>query len=407
MGPSLAVMLQEAGYDLHSQYESLLFHYRYVIARLGVRPTADGLPSNWKSFMTDDFSPVEFSWSWDNAERPMIRYSIEAIGSAAGTAVDPFNQEMTKELVHQLSLAVPAVDWKWYDQLSRAFGIFDESINEDDSLKSKTGSTSVFLAFEMRSEGVLVKAYFFPLKCLKTNISRLDIFSDGIKSMESQQTKFPAYDQLVEFIANNPEGSRLTMLAAAIDCVHPSKSRLKIYVRSPSTSFRSVRTVMTLGGKLNNRRSESALEELLELWRLTLRFEDQFSLDDELPSTTHETSGILYNFDVKPGNEIPEPKVYIPVKHYGLNDMAVAEGVATFLKKRGRDSFNDNYQRMLKAVCSHRSLDSQCGLQTYIACTLKQDGTLSLTCYFGPEVYHPARWLKSALAIAPHTPHER
>ena len=91
-GPPLALLLLHAGYDLHSQYNGLLFHYQLNCLRLGARPGIDGVPRGWKSFMTDEFSPLEFSWSWDSSEeRPQVRYSIEAIGADAGKAMDPFN----------------------------------------------------------------------------------------------------------------------------------------------------------------------------------------------------------------------------------------------------------------------------------------------------------------------------
>ena len=60
--------------------------------------------------MTDDFSPLEYSWIWDAKGHPKIRYSIEAIGPDAGTAIDPFNRVQTMRLVNQLCVALPERD---------------------------------------------------------------------------------------------------------------------------------------------------------------------------------------------------------------------------------------------------------------------------------------------------------
>lgn len=43
-GPMLATMLLEAGYNLHSQYQGLLFHFQYVIGNRGSPSTTRGLP---------------------------------------------------------------------------------------------------------------------------------------------------------------------------------------------------------------------------------------------------------------------------------------------------------------------------------------------------------------------------
>lgn len=114
-------MLHEANYDLHSQYEGLIFYYRLIAGRLGSRPTPNGMPKGWKSYMTDDFSPLELSWSWEDVKQLKVRYSVEAIGRDAGTASDPFNQARTLELVRQLHLALSDTDWQLFDYFSKSF----------------------------------------------------------------------------------------------------------------------------------------------------------------------------------------------------------------------------------------------------------------------------------------------
>lgn len=76
-GAPLAVMMEHANYDAHAQYTGLLFYLRHIVNRLGPQPTTEGLPRSWRSFMTDDFSPIEYSWTWDSS--PKVRYAIEAI----------------------------------------------------------------------------------------------------------------------------------------------------------------------------------------------------------------------------------------------------------------------------------------------------------------------------------------
>lgn len=64
-GPQLGALLFQAGYTTIQQYEGLMFHYHVVVPRLGPRPVPSSTPGEspykWKSFIQDDFKPIEFS----------------------------------------------------------------------------------------------------------------------------------------------------------------------------------------------------------------------------------------------------------------------------------------------------------------------------------------------------------
>ena len=183
-------------------------------------------------------------------------------------------------------------------------------------------------------------------------------------------------------------------MGLGIDIAERRNSRLRLYVRSPSTSFDSVCAIMTMGGRLSKLGSGSTLANLREIWRLVLSLDKEFSSSDDLPRSRHETAGTFFNFDIRPGNAIPEAKLYIPAKHYGRDDLAVAEGLGTYLKGKGKGHYVDNYMRALKEICKHRPLDSDHSLQTYIGCGIERE-ELSITSYIAPEIYHPAIWSKS------------
>lgn len=252
------------------------------------------------------------------------------------------------------------------------------------------------MAFELREDGVDVKAYFIPVKAIQTVQSPLTVVGQGIRSLENETMQFPALDRLINFMTFDPHGSLFSIVGLAIDCVEPIKSRLKFYVRSPRTSFDSVSYILTMGGKLGYLYTESVLQELRELWWMVLGLDENFSTAEELPVRDHETSGILYNFDIKPGNDMPESKAYIPVKHYGRNDLEIAQALGMFAKKQGRGRYADNYLQMPKGLSLHRTLESDRGIQTYIGCSIK-NGSIAITSYLAPEIYHKARWAASLL----------
>ncbi|KAH7120511.1 aromatic prenyltransferase, partial [Dactylonectria macrodidyma] len=116
-GQHLAAILHHADYPLSRQYEYLLFYYFTLVPHMGLKPTSSGAP-RFNSFMTDDFSPIEYSWKWPSSSSDSlnVRLSMEIIGPDAGTAFDPYNQSSTIQLLNRLSDAFPGIDITWFNQ---------------------------------------------------------------------------------------------------------------------------------------------------------------------------------------------------------------------------------------------------------------------------------------------------
>lgn len=343
--------------------------------------------------MTDDFTPVEFSWSWDIGQGPpKIRLSVEAIGQDAGSELDPFNQTMTDELIGRIDSAVPGVDWELFHNFRAAFHQWDcAPFTLADAVDpSLSHTSSVFMGFELQNAEVAVKAYFVPVKAEQTGRSRMSILSESINSLQGSNLRLPSYDYLTDFLTNRSANSQLEIIGVAVDCVSLIHSRLKIYVRSSETSFDSVCEFMSLGGKLDTFTGD-ALQDFSQLWYAVLDIDEELATSEELHSRHHQTEGVLYNFDIKAGSTMPEAKVYIPVRHYAPNDKVVAHGLASYLKMKKEGRFVNDYLKALEGMCTHRPLANSCGLQTYISCAVKS-GQLALTSYMSPEIYHGARW---------------
>lgn len=386
LGGPLALLLEEADYDVHTQYNSLLFVYFNVIGFLGPRPTEYGSPRSWKSFMTDDFTPIEYSWSWETPNSsPKIRFCIEAIGPAAGTEKDPFNQDMTIEMIRSMGL-VTDVDWTLFYHFRNS--LCGQGMQGSGNQSSYPYST--FMGFEFSKSQIDLKAYFFPVKAEQMGRSWLSVLSETIWGLERLGLKVTSFDHLLDFMINHTKGAHLKIIGVGIDCVIPRNSRLKLYVRSVETSFNSVQTVMSLGGKLQTF-SEETLQDLRNLWQSTLDLDEHFASSSSLPPSTHQTAGILYYFDVKAGAPLPEPKLYIPAKHYAPNDETALTGLTSYLSMKSQDTFAERYRRALQGIGCYRDLKSAKGMQTYISCAVQKE-RLHVTSYISPEIYHRARW---------------
>ncbi|EMD58956.1 hypothetical protein COCSADRAFT_41511, partial [Bipolaris sorokiniana ND90Pr] len=394
-GPILARMMELIGYDQDTQHKHLLFYYMYILPALGRRPSPEGHPNGWESFMTDDCSPLELSWEWGmSAGESRVRFSIEPIGKHAGNSADPLNEKMVFQLIDTLRPAFhSSLDLTIFDAFSEALTTTHKKL--DTKHISVNGRSQHFVAFDLDVGTPSLKAYFIPgLKAVETDTPVPELVVQAIDSCKAHlgsifMNNFRRFNSdLTTFSKTSP--SRPQIEIVSIDCVVPVKSRVKIYVRHRETSFDSVCRMLSLGA--SKPLDPASLASLRELWSLVLGLPEYFPSDQELPNVPHRTSGILYYFEIKPTSYDIVPKVYIPVRHYAKNDLSIAQGLATYFERRGHSATAGKYVQALSDIFSHRSLDSELGLHTYITCSFKKTG-LSVTSYFNPEIYHPNRYI--------------
>ncbi|KAF5529750.1 tryptophan dimethylallyltransferase [Fusarium mexicanum] len=377
LGPQLSTLLAEADYDLNEQYEALLLLYRWVVPEMGPRPWSSTVP--WKSFMTDDHSPIEYSWKWNSgSKKPDIRYAVELANPLTGSEKDPFNRIPTRNFVYNLAKVIPELDLTWFEHFWLEL-LGPRSPTTSTSAISTKGST-IFAALEMLRGRLSIKVYFIPVET--PDISAWHQIKHAIETSGCQHLE--ALNHVDKYLSSHDNGKQLRPFMLAIDLVEPSASRLKIYARSNQTSFRFVRDVMTVG-ELRTGLNQS-LENFYDLWKRVLGLNPDTSPEHELPSVDHLTSGAVFNFDVAPKSSLPDVKAYIPVRHYTNNDLRAALGLIGYLEEHGHEGYSRSYLRALDMLAPPGQLDQATGVQTYFAVAC-QDGDLSLTSYLNPQLY--------------------
>ena len=353
-GPLLAVLLHEANYQPVAQCEILLFYFLVLAPQLGPHPGVSGELSRWKSFMTDQHLPLELSWDWGMGDRPpMVRLSIEPIALDAGTPQNALNQSATDEVVANFKHMFPNTELSMFHHFSKELLTYNAEHHDDDSALVTAGHQSrSFVAFDFGNAGPMLKAYFLPVfKARETRQSNLAVISQAIfRLAKIERLEFPGFNILSNYIRTSAEGARLEAEMLSIDCVSPAASRIKVYLRSQSTSFNSIRVNMTLDGALKHQGFDEGIAKLEQLWELVLRPARYASAEEELPYKAHRTAGILYYYEIRPAALTPIPRIYIPVRHYGANDAAVADGLLHYLKGRGQDETAGHYLRALQTA---------------------------------------------------------
>lgn len=446
-GLSLARMLSKAGYDIEPQIRQLLFYRFYVVPGLGPGPDAHGKPQSWESFMTDSHTPIEFSWDWGcGKDKPTVRYAIEPIGFNAGTSRDPFNEHAADGMIRELRSVFPNVDLEWFRHFSRTLLFFQNVLtplyhpfaasarpitrlgfrhaltkailrplsitrikraaglspgnlpfptpaSSDTPTSEASHRSHSFLAFDVHSKSVTVKAYFIPTLASQLKTS---LFFASIQALGSS---FPCLTILYTYLSDHPTGSTLKPEILSVDCDSSCDKRIKIYLRTNLTSLNSVRSIMTLDGLLisSDANFEQGLLEVEKLWKLVLGVKS-LGGDDELDACGHRTGGLLYYFDMREGQKLPAVKLYIPVRHYGSGDEAVQRGLGVYLRERGQGFWFERFEQAMKGISyaldlvlrsrltRHRDTKRGKNIYTYITCVIKR-GELRVTSYISPEVY--------------------
>ena len=258
---SLAVLMSQAGYPPESQYRNLLFFSTFIVPELGSphfssARSARGSPS-WKTFMTDDGTPIEFSWDWgciDEGRPSLIRFSIEPIAPEAGSQDDPLKTNASLSLMHRLQQVIPDINLDCFDHFSNYFSTFKEAeMGPASTVNRERHQSQFFAGFDLHRDSIIAKAYFIPtLKSIQSRLSKFDLVSRSVVALDAQAgLDLGAFDLVRDYIDASPH-QKIEVEIFAVDCVLPTKARIKMYLRSPHTSFRSVEDIMILGDQ--NRR---------------------------------------------------------------------------------------------------------------------------------------------------------
>ena len=373
----------------------------FKVPHMGPAPRSYAVPLKWKSILQLDGTPMEYSWKWNTKTNPPdVRYGSEAIGPYAGTELDPLNQLAAREIMHKLTDAIPSMDITWTHHFLNTLFDHDNAKYAQEAAAGAAMTTSLLVSLEFSPKGLATKTYFQPRK----------LGQEGFMPVENYEAAFQKLDPdnkaratLHEFLATSPAGKELRPFCLSVDNVVPEKSRLKWYFNSPQTSFDSIRDIMTLGGRVAGKHLETQLAELRALINAVTGLPPDFPENKQIPQAPQQDNtgnfiempellaGNVYFFDIAPGKSLPEMKVYVPVRNFGQDDLALAHGLSEWMEFRGRGEYCERYMDMLQSIADYRHLQDGQGLQTFLSCQFKPDGELDITSYLNPNAFHPAR----------------
>ncbi|KAF9461632.1 aromatic prenyltransferase [Collybia nuda] len=333
-----------------------------------------------KSYMGDDCSPIEFSWVITKDHQDTIRFTVEPLSCTDGSPT-----KSTSWMATLNSLACHGLNDQ--NDLTWPQICFNTLVASGNGTPISSQHVSQFsIGADFTRAGIVGKAYFLPhIRSQYTGVSPTEIVSECMRqlNLHSQWGKVSSY------IATLPDDRCATPEIVAVDCVHRSKNRAKIYLRTRSRNLRDLKALFTLGGALDSPSVRESMECFEHLW--SLLFGNIAATTDLVPTNpAHYASGFVVYFELSLNHPDPAPKIYLPVRHYCSNDETIGNALAKYYKDIGNEEISKKYVKCIQEIFCHRPLSLRTGIHTYVGCAARKNGA-QVSIYYSPEVFAPER----------------
>lgn len=343
-GPMLDSILREGDYSLSRREEMADFFAEYVAPFLGPEPSRDPstgrLVPSWQSFVTDDFTPLEPSWTWKAGRaQPLVKFSAEPVpdsSSAAGGVRAAIEMADALAAAHD-----PHVHFDrdaFLQVMEHLTSLVDPPAAPGHRDRGSTALSQVMFGFDVHPGATHTKAYLVPtLRALETGRCKLDVITDAIRACGAGD----AWEPVRSYLAAQPGADPFLL---AIDCAPLDKARFKAYVRFPTSDIDRLIEHISLGGRIPL--SDKFVAATRALWaRLSAAAGSQLYRVD-----SQTAGGTPMYFSVERHAAGPTPKFYIPIRLLGWNDRRIAETFGEWMAEFGRPDAGRAYAHALQKL---------------------------------------------------------
>ncbi|KAH6697432.1 aromatic prenyltransferase [Plectosphaerella plurivora] len=379
---TLTALMRNAGSYTDEQAAS---HLRLlndvVVPSFGPQP-GPGAPT--LPLLTSNNSPFEPSWNITDRGASAIRFSFEPMGRNGGGTQDPFAQDMVAAILPAVASRAHGIDLSWFEHFQKTlFLTKSEEAAALAHLPPGVRAPTSFLAFDLDGSRAVFKAYFFPiLKHVATGASCEDVAFSSIRSLPQAAPLLPAAARLEAYLAKGASVP-VPLEMIAIDCIDPAAgARVKVYGRTESNAFDVVREVATLAGGVVDAVTLEGLDILQGVWGLLHNRPGVASSENTPPKiwdTRHK--GICYGFELKPGCEWPETKVYVPVWQYADSDAIIAKNLAAVFRGRGW-AVAEKYEDAVPECFPRSDTKTTTGSHSYVSFAFSGKKGVYMTMYY-------------------------
>ncbi|CAO1612853.1 unnamed protein product [Parajaminaea phylloscopi] len=360
--------------------------------------TATGQPSvPWKSFVADDASPAEFSLAISDVYvktrlvfEPTPLYRRASGGAAGQGEMDSVNALAPLLWAARNEQLNEHVDFQWLNKLAAQLVLPASEASQHPNAQQLT---QIAYGVEMVKELPVLKAYFGIDAISRAKGLAKDVLLQRSLSSLGFSHGWSLIKAYLDHVnaGSSPDDPLARPEFVGFDCVDPSKSRMKVYVRFRSIAdARDLVRHLDMGGQSDRASFTEQSKWALALWNHLCATQTPSVGCSELEDQEERVRGALVYYELTMDNQIPRAKFYLPVRHFFKTDRELALCLDDFLSEHNLRP-RGWYHHLCEKLSSHRSLDSRSGLQTIVGCAHKK-GRLELTVYFATEMYAPERW---------------
>lgn len=199
----------------------------------------------------------------------------------------------------------------------------------------------------LRTRQLLYKIYLRPATASARSLSHArsnaiisawdnSLFNGGLRQ---------AYSVIEKYNEELPEEQQQKVHMLGWDCVRPEKSRVKVYTYHSHTSLRALKDMWTQRGQLTGPEIDLGLECIEELWNLLyVPGEAEWGEDKERLSRLGVPQSICLGLEIKPGAELPTPKLYLQPARFGnMSDSEIAAALKGWFGWRGFGGLSESW----------------------------------------------------------------
>ncbi|KAH8836390.1 hypothetical protein MCOR01_011683 [Pyricularia oryzae] len=358
--PSLSSMLEYAGqYTPEEQDSHMEWYATQVTPIFGIQPSEEAPDPNP---FTHDSSPCHISINWCSKGKPTVR-------SGMTRPHDVFNSQAFVDELQPAMETSDQPDRAIFDGLAKS--LFLKDPQEIAKVKAvvpphlHTRIPNIGIAWDLVGAKRKLKLYHNPqAKKLATSRTGNDIVVSSIRALANDGYNYnEAMDVLERYVTElNPE--KLELIIIGMDAAEPAlpTTRIKPYgIVAEANSWETVKNIYTLGGQVLNQERKQGLDILRSIWDLMRCHRGQRLADDyHMPKNdSSSTRGVLTpSFEVKPGQSLPDVKVYVSQWQFAKTDREIAECTVEIFKRLGWQKEADSYFNLLQKAFPYADLDA-------------------------------------------------
>ncbi|KAH9208495.1 tryptophan dimethylallyltransferase-domain-containing protein [Leptodontidium sp. 2 PMI_412] len=192
--------------------------------------------------------------------------------------------------------------------------------------------------------------------------------------LNAKQSTTPSTNKVVSNLDGEEQEKSIEMMA--IDCISPSKARIKMYVKENIASFANVKNIYTPGRRRSGAEIDEGLAAFEEFW---------VSLSGDTESTQFKPAFLFLGLEIIPGVEMPDVKLYVPAWTCPFGDQEITARLGGYFKSQDwaiGSTYDDDFQKL----CGNHEGTPAKASYTYLSFAYSSAKGPYVTLYYSPNI---------------------